>query len=183
MTDLVPTNAQLPSLEGLRISTPLWRLLSSRLPADGEVDAIRADPLLHREAKTLAPMLKALAGPCGENAVRIALQPMVLVFGVGEAARTAAFWRIYIQQLSDLPAEALAKAVEEYAGLPDSHFFPKPGPLKALAAKYAAPLYQAASRARKAAESEPVTPRRDPTPEEIERVRELARLPLRIVPK
>jgi len=93
--------------------------------------------------------------PCGAQKVREALQPLVLVYGVGEAAKSAAFWRVYIEQLQGFPAEALAQAVSDYAGGATAEFFPKPGPLKALAAKRAEPLLKALSRARRAAAMKP----------------------------
>lgn len=122
-------------------------------------------------------MLKRACDGCGEDAVASALAPLVLVFGVSDSARSTAFWRIYKQQLAGLPREALAASVDEYAGLPDSHFFPKPGPLRALAIKHAAPLYQAASRARRALS---LGPKKvvDKSPEAIELVRRMAAEPL-----
>lgn len=143
------------SLSDLQVSTPLWRLLSSSLPSDGEVAEICGDPVLHTEVKFIAARLSMLAKPCGEEAVRLALQPLILVYGVSQGANTAAFWKVYFKQLSDLPAEALAKAVDDYAGLPDAEFFPKPGPLRALALKHAEPICRAAYRARRAADSMP----------------------------
>lgn len=87
--------------------------------------------------------------------MREALQPLVLVYGVGEAAKSAAFWRVYVEQLSGFPAEALAQAVSDYAGGANAEFFPKPGPLKALAAKRAEPILKALSRAKRAAATLP----------------------------
>lgn len=115
-----------------------------------EIAEISADQSLRVQAMAAAPALAQLAQPCGERAVQLALQPLVLVFGVGEAARVAAFWKPY-RLLADLPREALAKAVDEYCGLPDAEFFPKPGPLKALGDKHAEAIRKAANRAQKVA--------------------------------
>jgi hypothetical protein len=145
-------------LSACRLSPPLWRLLSSNLPADGEVEAICSDPLLHREVKHAAPYLKALAQGVGDEGVGRALQPLVVVFGVGDAATTKAFWRVYYEALRDIPAEALGAAVRDYTLQADAQWFPKPGPLRALALKHAEPLYKAAYRAKRAADSLPRKP-------------------------
>lgn len=100
-------------------------------------------------------MLRSLTAGCGDEVVRNALKPLVLVFGIGEAAKSATFWRVYFAKLADLPAAALIAAVEEFAGLPTAEFFPKPGPLRALALKHAEPIYKAAYRAKRAADSLP----------------------------
>lgn len=126
----------------------LWRLLDSRLPAAVEVAEIAADPVLSAECRDVAGTLADLAAPCGDAFVKRALQPLVLVFGVGEAARSSAYWTVYVKALRDLPAQALARAVEDYARRPDAAFFPKPGPLRALAETHAVPIRRAATRAR-----------------------------------
>lgn len=141
-------------------------------------------PALHSEAKAVSATLSQVAEACGKEAVRFALQPLVLVFGVGEAARSPAFWAAYTETLSTVPRESLAAAIKEYTSLPDSEFFPKPGPLKALALKHAEPLYKAAYRAKRAADS---LPRRAPTAETLEeRQRQAeeikASLGMRVVP-
>lgn len=102
----------------------------------------------------MAPALAACAKPVGEAAVRHALQPLVLHYGVAEAARSPAFWVPYLL-LAEMPAEALKKGVREYLGAADSEYFPKVGPLKALCAKHARPIFQAAHRAEEAARLSP----------------------------
>lgn len=154
-----------PTLSDLAISTPLWKLLSSQVAASAEIEEILSVPALHEEAKRLAPALNLRASPAGETRVRHALQPLVLVYGIGEAARSPAFWVSY-RILANLPVEALAKGVEDYLAAPDSHYFPKPGPLKALCDKHAEPIYRAAHRATQAAKSEPALPRYLPSEEE-----------------
>ena len=143
------------SLTNCRISTGLWRRLASEAPADLELAEIVASPALHAEAKALIPALAAVAAPCGPQSVRAALQPLVLIYGVGEAAKSAAFWKVYIDALAGLPAEALAQAVIDYAAQPDAEWFPKPGPLKALASKRAEKIWKAYSRAKRAAAALP----------------------------
>jgi hypothetical protein len=142
------------TLNDCQISTGLWRLLSSSAPAELEIRWITKTPEFQDEVKALVPRLRAVARPCGGQAVRTALQELVLVFGVGEAAHSSAFWRPYASQLSGFPAQALEQAIDEYVGLASSEFFPKPGPLKALVMKHAAPILKALSRAIRAAEQE-----------------------------
>ena len=116
MNALTPTENKQLTLDDCRISTPLWRLLSSNQSADMEIDEILSNPVLHQEAKLISPMLKALAQGCGPKSVQHALQPLVLVYGIGEAARSAAFWEVYRKTLEDVPAESLRQAIEDYAG-------------------------------------------------------------------
>lgn len=98
--------------------------------------------------------IEAHAKPCGDKAVVALLAPMVAVYGVADRSKAewAAFWRLYIAALADLPLSALRTGVDDYVAQPDSEFFPKPGPLKALCEKHAIPLRMAANRARKALE-------------------------------
>lgn len=128
-----------------------------------------AEPALLAEARASVKPLEAIAAPCGEEAVRRLLQPLVLVLGVSEAAKTRAFWKVYFDQLSGLPAEALAQAVNDYAGGETSEFFPKPGPLKALAMRRAEPIYKALSRAKRAAKMLPARKYERETTEERKR--------------
>lgn len=158
MNDLTTTGGKPPSLTDCRLSTELWTLLSSEAPAELEVEAICKVPALHAEAKASVPRLAAVAAPCGADAVRALLQPLVLVYGVGEAARSPAFWKIYREQLAGLPYEALEQAVNDYAGQPGAEFFPKPGPLKAFATSRAIPILKALSRAKRVAQSAPMKP-------------------------
>lgn len=152
MNELVPQRPARPlSLEDCRLSTGLWQRLSSDLPADMELAAIVANPVLHAEAKASVAVLAAFAEPCGEQAVRAALQPLILIYGQSEAAKTGAYWRVYFQQLAGFPIEALRQACDDYVGGESAEFFPKPGPLKALAAKRAIPIYKARDRVKRVA--------------------------------
>lgn len=144
-----PTPTGITSL----MSPPLWRLASSNLDASTEIQDIVADPQLHAEAKALAPRLAARASGAGPAGVRAALAPLVLVYGVGEAAKQPAFWDAY-DVLAGLPHEALDAGVKDYLAAPDSQFFPKPGPLKAMCDKHAEPIFKAAYRISRAASIE-----------------------------
>lgn len=132
---------------------------------------ITADPTLHAEVRVVAGHLRAAAQPCGSDAVRRALQPLVLVYGMADAARVPAFWGPYLSALADMPVTALKEAIEAYTASPDAEFFPKPGPLKALADKAAEPLRRAASRATTAARLAPPKKPDPPTEAEKERVK------------
>jgi hypothetical protein len=99
----------------------------------------------------VAKDLRRIAGPCGDAAVPAILEPLVRVYGMSDGAKSSSFWKLYIQALRDVPACALREAVTDYAALPESLFFPKPGQLKALAMKRAEGIYKAAARAKDAA--------------------------------
>jgi hypothetical protein len=115
------------------------------------MDQLAAEPCFLAEARSLAPELRRLAAPCGGDAVKDALKALVLVYGLGEQAKSPAFWQIYVKALEDLPGEAVREACEDYARQPDSQFFPKPGPLRDLAMKRAAVVLRMAGRATQAA--------------------------------
>lgn len=134
-----------------------------------------SSPALHAEAKASVAPLAALAEPCGDQAVRQALQSLVLVYGVGEAAKSGAFWRVYFQQLGGFPLEALRQACDDYAGGEGAEFFPKPGPLKALAKARSVPILKALSRARRAAAMLPA-PKYEPADVETRRAQVAAML-------
>lgn len=155
------------------MSTQLWALLSSQVDPNTEIAAIAADPEMKAEARRLCQPLAELAASAGEAAVREALKPLVLVYGVGEAARSPAFWQAY-KVLSGLPVDALRRGIEEYLGLADSQFFPKPGPLKALCDKHAEPIYRACYRASKAASLPAPVNRGPPSPEQQAAVQRMA---------
>lgn len=145
------------------MSEPLWRRLSSSVGSDAEVAEIVSSPVLHAEARQMAPALRKLAEPCGPEAALAALRPLVLVYGIQEAARSAHFWRPYMEVLGSVPLEALSLAISEYIAKPDSAFFPKPGPLKAIADRQAEPIRRAAHRATTAARMEARHERAPPT--------------------
>lgn len=152
MNALIPTNAQPPTLNDLAISAPLWKLLSSNVGAQAEIEEIASDPRLRSEALALLPALMLRATPAGEERVLRALRPLVLVYGASEATKAPAFWQAYYGALSGLPVEALARGIADYTSAADSEFFPKPGPLRALCEKHAAPIFKAAHRAKRALE-------------------------------
>jgi len=133
--------------------------------AQAEIAEIAADPRLRSEALAILPKLMLRAAPSGDERVRRALQPLILVYGASEATKAPAFWQAYYAALSGLPAEALARGIADYTAAPDSEFFPKPGPLRALCEKHAEPIFKSASRAKRALDI-PQGKRTPPTDEE-----------------
>jgi hypothetical protein len=109
----------------------LWRLLNYQ----GDWSLIGGDLIDQpRDAlQRVVDALEPLERPVGPEGVMAALAPLVLVFGTTEAAKSPAFWAVYIDVLADLPAYALEAGVRAYAREPDANWFPRPGPLRALA--------------------------------------------------
>lgn len=152
------------------MSAALWRMLSNDGPAALAVSEIAGDPALKAEAERFLPALQARAQGCGDEAVIKALRPLVLLYGIPEAAKADGYWDPYLKALSGVPAKALSAAIDEYAALPDSNFFPKPGPLKALADRQAEPIRRAAHRARMVALVKPAPGRVPPTAEQRQQI-------------
>jgi hypothetical protein len=125
-------------------------------------------PALLAEARDCRAALEARAFDCGPERVMATLTPLFAVFpqpNRSEAEWTA-WWSAYLEDLSDIPVEALKAAVVEYRRKADAEFFPKPGPLRALALEAGRPLLTALSRARRAERIEPPKPILQPvTPE------------------
>lgn len=107
----------------------------------------------------VAAALEARAQPAGREAVIAALAPMVTLYGVPDKteAEWRAFWKFYADALGRLPIEAVKAGANAYVNLPDSEFFPKPGPLKKLCEKAAEELYTALGRARRAMTLDPAS--------------------------
>jgi hypothetical protein len=112
----------------------------------------------HRpEVSAVAERLEAHADECGAKAVIAELMPLVTLYGVPDRSEREweMFWRFYIEALSNLPLESLRAGVADYVGRSSSEFFPKPGPLKAICAEHAAPIWKAVGRVRRALQIEP----------------------------
>lgn len=111
------------------------------------------------EIRSAVAKLEQHAQPCGPKAVIATLTPLVTLFGIADRSEGEwrAFWGFYTKSLADLPLEALRGGVEEYVAAPDSEFFPKPGPLRALCLKHAEPLLMALGRARKATSQDEIS--------------------------
>ena len=149
-------NIHLPVSKSSKLSTQLWSKLSAEGSYAPTVTEISENPGWLDEIRSALPRMADAVRTCGGDAVRLALQPLVLVFGAAEAAKAPGFWEAYIQALDGLPARALKKGIADYTSAAESQFFPKPGPLLALCLKHADPMrrafYRAEGAIRKAAE-------------------------------
>jgi len=124
-------------------------------------------------------LVTRLAGPCGPESCRLALQPLEIVYGTpdfgsgyaGDELR-AAWWTQIIKALSDLPLESLEKAVSAYIATSKKHFFPNPGTLRDLCETDTTLIRTVAYRIKKAVEAAPVPPR-EKSPEEVAEVARL----------
>lgn len=142
------------------VTPQLWRLLVHEPTADLCVDEVCRSPKLHAEVQRAWPAIQAHAAPCGLHAATQALAALFPVYPPPDRSveEWAAFWKAYHEDLADLPLEALQAAVKDYRQGEKSEFFPKPGPLRALALKRAEPILKAAYRAKRCAESLPRKP-------------------------
>lgn len=106
----------------------------------------------HDELRQVAARLAVHCKGCGSEAVIKALAPLVTLYGVSDRSEGewTAFWRFYIDALERSPIEALKAGVADYVAHPNSEFFPKPGPLKALVDKRSSAMLTAMHRADRA---------------------------------
>ncbi len=77
-----------------------------------------------------------------------AVSPLFAVFPPPQRseAEWATWWAAYFEDLGFLPLEALKDAVREFRRQGDAEFFPKPGKLRDLATRHAAPVQRALFR-------------------------------------
>lgn len=132
-------------------SPELWRLLTDHRRGHFEMveDLIKND-IARTEIRAISDRMEAHLTPCGKEVVVEILAPLVAVYGVPDRSKGewSAFWRIYIEALSDLPTEVLRAGVTAYVNRGTSEFFPKPGPLKQLCLDNGGGLYMAVGRVR-----------------------------------
>lgn len=154
MSDLIEINERpLAKTASDECSQALWQSLTSKSYGFLEAaDRLAASPEARQELAVALPQLERHGEPCGAKAVIAQLAPLAALYGVSDKSEGEwkAFWRFYVDALSTLPLHALKDAVTEYVGDAKSEFFPKPGPLKAMAERHAAPIWTAVSRARRA---------------------------------
>jgi hypothetical protein len=169
-----PQSDQLAKTTSNEVSAPLWRLLVHEPVVEIAVDEVCRNPVLHDEVRRAYPVLASHAAGCGPMAVSQILGKLFAVYPQPERSdpEWLAFWQAYQEDLGDLPAEAVEDAVKDYRRSAGAEFFPKPGPLRALALKRAEPICKAAYRAKRCAES---LPRQEPTPETLAERQEIAR--------
>lgn len=159
-----------PNLTTLTVSPLLWQLLASGTPQN--VEEIASTPSLLEECRSCVRSLEVIAEPAGAQMVSRVLAPLVLVYGLGEQSQSPQFWKVYNDVLSELPRIALERASTQWVKV--GKFFPKPAEILDLAKPQADALKQAAFRARAAITPRIEAPKRaEPTPEELEAVREM----------
>lgn len=93
---------------------------------------IAGDADLAAELERNIDRLEAACRPAGPEGVVEALAPLLAIFHMDERAGSEAFWQVYIDVLEDVPICSLNAGVKAYLGRPESDWFPRPGPLKAL---------------------------------------------------
>lgn len=155
-------------------------LKSFLLTASSARDAAeRIDPLMLAEARERARDVARMAGPMGREAVYVALQPLIVLFGrpdfgTGEAAKqlTKSWVEIYGEALEKLPAEALAEGVSRW--IMEGKWFPKPAELLKLSDPKASELRIIAWRLKVAVETADKAKPVIESPEERERGRRMA---------
>lgn len=155
---LTQTSARpLATTASAECSPALWQRLTSNLPFEQAINELAGDDACRAELVAVGERIRRHAEPCGSKAVIALLTPLVSLYGVPDKseAEWRAFWRFYTEALGELPLEALKAGVDDYVNKPDSEFFPKPGPLKALCNERAVPVRKAANRAQIALQKDP----------------------------
>lgn len=144
MNDLIPVRPnELTALTGC--SPALWRQLTEnpdRLGYFDRVDVLRGNQAVVEAVRAALPRLLDFGRPAGRKDVIAALVKMVPIYGVSDRSKAewATFWDLYAEVLVGLPVRALEAGCAEYRAAPDSEWFPKPGPLKAICERHAAPI-------------------------------------------
>lgn len=154
MTDQLPAR-QAATTASTACSPALWTLLTENRSRKGwfeRIDDLRRDPKAVEAIKAALPALQGAAQPAEPKVIVRELAKMVPIFGVADrsSAEWATFWRFYLDVLADVPPAALKAACTEYVAAPDSNFFPRPGPLKAICDRHAADIRTAARLAERA---------------------------------
>lgn len=146
-----------PSLAQLLLAAADWR---------EAVKTISGDEVALAEARRAEPVVRRLGGPMGKDAVYVALQPLIILYGAPDFGDSSAgdgllsSWiSIYTKALEKLPREALDYAVDTYIATSTKPFFPKPGELNALALPRAEDPRKIAWRLRKIVDAQPAAAR------------------------
>lgn len=157
----------------LALGTPLSPALLARLTRDSASEAmaaVAACPALRAEAAAVLPALRAQAQAAGDAGVARTISKLFALYPQPDRseAEWAAWWEAYYEDLAEFPSAALAEACRAWRRRPDAEFFPKPGPLRALAREAARPLLTALARAERATRTPPPDPGPPLTPEQRE---------------
>lgn len=144
MTDLIPVPPnELTALTGC--SPALWTRLTSnpdRLGWFERIEAMQRDQQIVAEVRSALPKIQAFGRAATPKEAIAILARMVPLYGVSDRSQAewSTFWGFYLETLGAVPVRALKAACSEYVAAPDSQFFPKPGPLKAICDRHAAPI-------------------------------------------
>ena len=154
-----PQSGSLATTGTLDLSPSLARLLREGR-AEAALEQIASVPALVEEVRAAYPAIMAQIAPAPAEAVAAVLGRRFAIYPQPDRgeAEEAAFWEDYMEALHDIPAKALEDGMKAWVKLPSSKFLPKPGELRALALEAGAPLYTAASRARRIAKLAPPAP-------------------------
>jgi len=145
-------------------SPALWTLLTDNSGRKGwfeRIDELVRDPAAVDAIRANLPAIQAARQPADPKVIVRELAKMVPIFGVSDrsAAEWSTFWRFYLDVLDDVPPAALRAAITEYVSAPDSNFFPRPGPLKAICDRHSATVKIAERLAQRVLQRiEPATP-------------------------
>lgn len=180
-TDLLPMTGGAMNVSAVcdACSPRLMEILAKASSADEAAQLILRDELLVSECRRIQPLVARLAKPVPRAEIKIALQPLLLMFdppsfGRGrEAEALEGAWEdVYLKALAGLPREALAHAIDEWTRIGKS--FPKPAHLRELAQPVAEKVALIAWRVRKAVERAQAQWRDKPaqTPEERQEMRD-----------
>lgn len=170
------------------VASPTCRGLSTALEtclSENDVETIANEASLLAEARVNLPAFhRAMTAPAGREGVMAIITRAFVIYP--QPQRTDAewdcFWLAYTDVLRDVPMASLRTAMTEWMAKPDASFLPKPGEILALARTVVTPESRRLSTARAASklDDERVVARRRalermaPTPEERERVRQMA---------
>jgi len=137
-----------PTLPALSPGLTQWLMASGN--SDDVIHHLMDSPGLHAEAVASLPALEAYTTRAGVPGVKAALGKLFAIYPQQDRSEIewAVWWEIYIEDLANLPQWALEEAARQYRRKPDSEFFPKPGMLRDLAGRIAAPAAYATYRAK-----------------------------------
>ncbi len=122
----------------LRTLTPRLRsfleIEETTMTVSDAVLGLASDGDLRTEAEAALPMLKEAAAPAGAQSMVDVMFPYQEPFNRTPRDRNQwkMFWSVYVEALEGVSVGALKAALAAFVKLPNSQFFPAPGPLLAL---------------------------------------------------
>lgn len=147
-------------------TTPLWPLLSSGLgdSRDELIQRAQRNPDLKTMASAVLEPLDRLRQPAGDNGVREAMGPLLIMYGRPKKTEQElpVWFALYYAALSGFTRYALDEAVSEYIATATMHMIPAPSVLAKLAQPHAVLARQCYLRAKTIAEAPEPRPRKTP---------------------